>query len=232
VRGLPVYPPNHGAYGLMSSTLAKKRGESLSCDLIGPLPRSKGGSEHALVLVDDFTKNTEVFPLRKATTKAVLERVIDYCFRNGFPKNIRSDNGPQFSSSQWNDVCRALRINPKKVVPYRPQGNPTERVNRTLKQCIKAYASNHRDWDEHLTAIAFGIRTAVSETTGFTPSMLTFGEELTSPFDPPVLEDVENTQAPDVLYPAHIEKLKGKMSNIVETARKNCERARGNQEQY
>jgi hypothetical protein len=121
----------------------------------------------------------------------VLERVIDYCFRNGFPKNIRSDNGPQFSNSQWNDVCRALRINPKKVVPYRLQGNSAERVNLTLKHCIKVYAKNHRDWDEHLSAIAFGIRTAVSETTGFKPSVLTFVEELISPLDPPVLHDAE-----------------------------------------
>jgi hypothetical protein len=124
-----VKPPNHKAFGLMKSRPVFKRGEAFSCDLIGPLPRSSKGNEHALVIIDEFTKNVEIFPLRKATTLVVCDRLLDYCCRNGFPLSIRNDNGPQFASNLWSAVCKMLGINPKKLVPYRHQGNLTDRAN-------------------------------------------------------------------------------------------------------
>jgi hypothetical protein len=126
-----VKPSNHAPFDTMASIPSLKRGDALSCDLIGPLPKSHKGHEHALVIVDEFSRNIEIFPLRKATTLGVCDRLVDYCCRNGFPKSIRSDNRPQFASRLWDNVCKILKIKPRKLVPYRPQGNPTECANRT-----------------------------------------------------------------------------------------------------
>jgi hypothetical protein len=76
-----------------------------------------------------------------------------------------------------------LKIAPRKLMPYRSQGNPTERENQIIKQCLKMYADVHKEWDRHLNVIAFAISTSVNETTGFSPAFLTFSEELRSPFD-------------------------------------------------
>jgi hypothetical protein len=82
----------------MDCKLAMGPGDSASCDLIGPLPNSLSGHEHTLVVVDDITKNFEIYPLRKATAKSVADKLIEYCCRYVFMNNLRSDRGPQFAS--------------------------------------------------------------------------------------------------------------------------------------
>jgi hypothetical protein len=191
-----IKPSNTGPKGLTDSKLATKPGDSESCELIGPLPKSSSGHEHALVVIDDFSKIFEIYPLRKATAKTVADKLIEYCCRYGFMKNLRSDRGPQFASQIWQTVCEKMGIIPRKIVAYRPQGNPTERANRTVKECIKAYAYEHRDWDKNLSAIAFALRTTINETTKYSPAMLTFGHELRSPFLVPT-DDPEEGYEPD-----------------------------------
>ena len=164
----------------------------MSVDLIGPLPRSHAGHQYALVVVDDFTRFVEIYPLRTASTHAIVSKMISYFCRYGFPRSIRSDNGPQFAGKLWNDVCRSLGVTPRKIVPYRPQGNPTERANRTVKQIIKAYAHDHKDWDVHLDALSFAMRTALNDVTGQAPAFLTLGRMPRSPFE--VVSSSEGTQ--------------------------------------
>ena len=52
-------------------------------------------------------------------------------------------------------------------------------MNRVVKTALATYShQDQRNWDEHLRLIAFGINTALSEVTGFTPARLVFGREL------------------------------------------------------
>ena len=64
----PVYrrPP-----GYMGTVKAENVWETLAIDLVGPLPRSSSGNEHALVLEDVFSKFVQTVALRKATAKNV-----------------------------------------------------------------------------------------------------------------------------------------------------------------
>ncbi|KAF4531537.1 hypothetical protein B566_EDAN018431 [Ephemera danica] len=178
---LQIKPNNHKPYGKRNSYQAKRPGQSISLDLIGCLPRSISGYEYALIITDDFTRDFEIFPLRSANAKSVTEKLIEYCSRNGFPGNIRSENWPQFASKIWNDACKLLGIKTRKTTTYRPAGNPTERTIRTIKQFIKSHVENHRDWAKYLPALSFAIRTSPNETTGYTPAMLHYGRELASP---------------------------------------------------
>ena len=43
----------------------------VSCDLIGPLPRSNRGFKFILVIVDSFSKFSLVVPLRNATARLI-----------------------------------------------------------------------------------------------------------------------------------------------------------------
>lgn len=222
--------PNRGPYGLMDSKLARGPGQSVSCDLIGPLPRSASGHEHALVIVDDFTKNLEVYPLVRATANTVAARMVDYCFRYGFMNHLRSDNGPQFASALWGEVCDILGIKARKIVTYRPQGNPTERTNKTLKTCIKAYTEKHRSWDKYLPALVFAIRTSVNETTGFTPAMLTYGRELRDPFT--VDPDMPAIDASPSAAAEFAERLKDKLDAVIDDTRTHMAAARERRMKY
>ncbi|CAF1330915.1 unnamed protein product [Rotaria sp. Silwood1] len=56
--------------------------------------------------------------------------------------------------------------------------NMTERVNRNLKPMLAQYAQeNPQSWDQHLSKLAFSIRTSVNETTGDTLAYLNFGRD-------------------------------------------------------
>ncbi|KAK3720684.1 hypothetical protein QZH41_003449 [Actinostola sp. cb2023] len=59
-----------------------------------------------------------------------------------------------------------------------------ERYNRTLEAMLSKFVSkNQRDWDEHLQLVMMAYRTATHETTGFSPSAMMLGREITSPID-------------------------------------------------
>ncbi|XP_060968453.1 uncharacterized protein LOC133036004 [Cannabis sativa] len=68
-------------------------------DLIGQLPKGKGGVQYAVVAVDYFTKWTEAEPLATITSKKVLDFVVkNIICRFGLPHKLVSDNGTQFDS--------------------------------------------------------------------------------------------------------------------------------------
>jgi hypothetical protein len=227
-----IKPSNIGPQGFMDSKLAPAPGVSASCDLIGPLPRSSAGFELALVIIDDFTKLFEIYPLRKATARAVADKLVDYCCRYGFMCNLRSDRGPQFASHTWVTVCEKLGILPRKIVAYRLQGNPTERTNRTIKECIKSYAEEHRDWDKNLSSIAIALRTSPNETTKYSPAMLTFGHELRSPFTLPQNEPEEGYETDTPETHEFATKLKQKMAMTIAIVQENCRLAHARQTRY
>jgi hypothetical protein len=59
-----------------------------------------------------------------------------------------------------------------------------ERMNRTLEGMLSAFVEERqRDWDEHLPYLAMAYRSAVHETSGFTPNFMMMGREADLPLD-------------------------------------------------
>jgi hypothetical protein len=167
--------------GFLASRPEVAVGKEISIDIFGPLPRSAKGNKFALIIVDNFSKWVEVFPVRTMTSPVLLERVLNYLFRNGFCEKLKSDNAKQFHSRLWTQVLGYLGVEQKFQAPYRPQSNLSERMIRECKTRIKAYAAEHKSWDKHLDAFAFCLRSTVNQSTGFTPNFLHLGRELKNP---------------------------------------------------
>ena len=157
--------------------------DNLCIDLTGPFPRSRSGNTHLLVVTDQLTKWVELFPLREATARAVAKVLVGEIFpRFGVPRNLISDNGRQFVARVVKWVCRLFGVKQNFTSFYHPQPNQAERAIKTVKSLIaKNVDLDHRTWDLDLPYVAMGIRTAVSEGTGFTPAFLVFGRELRTP---------------------------------------------------
>ncbi|CAF2065591.1 unnamed protein product [Rotaria magnacalcarata] len=68
--------------------------------------------------------------------------------RFGFPVRIISDNGVQFLSNIFTNVCQILDIKHQRTPFYHPQSNLCERVNRTIKPLLAALA--HHDKYKYL----------------------------------------------------------------------------------
>lgn len=157
----------------------------VASDIIGPLPKSLKGNRYLLVFLDTATRWPIAIPLRsvKAVHVANLMRteVINHW---GCPDMVLTDNGPQYVSRVLKKMCDMFEIKLCHTAPYFPQANPCERTNRSLKNMIAMFCEDsHRKWDESISDFMFALRTAVSETTGFSPAELNFGRKLRKPKD-------------------------------------------------
>ena len=181
-RTNPV-PTQHAPVGTIESNHPF---EKLSWDIMGPLPAAASGCRYVLVVTDLFTKWVEAFPL-KSTDSVTLARVLvdEVICRYGVPHYLHSDQGANFVSAVIQSLCSRPGIKRTPSTLYHPQGNgQVERFNRTLEAMLsKVVAEHQKDWDEHLQTVLFAYRTAVHDSTGFTPFSVMFGRSPTLPVD-------------------------------------------------
>ena len=160
--------------------------EVISIDITGRHPRSSRGHEYILTVVDSFTKWAEAYPIRVHTAPVVARTLMDNFFsRFGMPKRLLSDQGAEFESELFRELCRWMGIEKIRSSPYRPTTNGTvERFHRTLNSMLgKVVAQNQRDWHEHLPSVMAAYRASKHESTGYSPNFLLFSRENTAPVD-------------------------------------------------
>lgn len=157
----------------------------ISLDLMGPFPKSKKGNTMLLVLTCLFSKFVLLFPLRNGKADKICEIVENQFLLFGIPQAVICDNGKQFESQFFKELVKKYHSQIWYTPNYHPQSNPTERVNRVIGTMISSFINlkKHNEWDVHLQKFAHSIRTAVHETTEFTPSFLFFGRETSIPAD-------------------------------------------------
>lgn len=160
--------------------------EVVSIDVTGPHPRSKHGNIYMLTIMDHFSKWADAFPIpnHTATTIAriLFNRVFVYL---GMPVRLLTDQGPEFESNMFSELCRWMGIQKLRTTPYKPSTNGmVERYHRTLNSILaKLISSNQRDWCEQAPTAAAAYRASVHESTGFSPNFVVFGRENRMPAD-------------------------------------------------
>ena len=75
------------------------------------------------------------------------------------------------------EVGSSQLISQTRTFAYHPQGNAqVERFNRTLEAMLaKTVSENQQDWDRYIPKLLLAYRTAIHETTGYTPFHVMFG---------------------------------------------------------
>ena len=160
--------------------------ERLAIDILGPLPVSDSGNKYLLVIGDYFTKWTEAIPIPNQEAKTVADALVTQVItRFGVPESIHSDQGRNFESKLFAEVCRLLGIKKTRTTPYRPQSDGmVERFNRTIEDQLAKYVEEHqKDWDRHVPYLMMAYRTATHQSTGFSPAVVMFGREPRLPVD-------------------------------------------------
>jgi len=177
--------------------------EVIAIDITGKHPRSSRGNEYILTVIDLFSKWVEVFPLRNHTAPVVAKTLMDnFITRYGAPKRLISDQGPEFESELFQELCRRMEIDKIRTSPYKPTTNGSvERFHKTLNSMLaKVVAVNQKDWDERLNAVMAAYRASKHNSTGYTPNFLVFGHENRAPVDlilGKIVEEAEHVDSPD-----------------------------------
>ena len=151
--------------------------ERFHIDILGLFPKSRRGNRYILMLICQFTKWIEGYPLADQTAEQVVQTVVDnFISRFGIPQMIHSDQGANFTSALFQHVCDLLEITKTRTSPYRPCSNSqVERYNRTLLQFMHCHLKDNSRWDEHLPALTSAIRSVPNMQTGFTPNLMMLG---------------------------------------------------------
>ncbi|MCP3871092.1 MAG: DDE-type integrase/transposase/recombinase [Gammaproteobacteria bacterium] len=158
--------------------------EKVHIDFLGPLPTSAQGNEYILVMVDSFTKWIECIPLPSQTAEVTARAAVNEFFtRFGYPLQLVSDQGRNFESALFQEMCKLLHIRKSRTTAYRPSANgQAERMNRTLMAAVRCFIGQcQEDWDIYVPLIASAMRSAVNRHTGFTPNRLMLGREVNTP---------------------------------------------------
>ena len=114
--------------------------ERKAIDILGELPITERGNRYILVIGDYFTKWTEchAMPNMEASTVATIpiEQVVS---RFGVPYIIHSDQGRQFESKVFAEMCKLLQITKTRTTAYHPKSDGmVERFNKTLVTMLSA----------------------------------------------------------------------------------------------
>jgi transposase InsO family protein len=175
-----IKAPNYNITApLKSHQIPTRKFDVLCIDFATELPRSKRGNTCFFVGVDLLTKYPIGYASRQADGKTMIQFMAEKFMEFGVPKMVISDNGKQFVSKEFKHFLETWKVTHKTTPYYHPQANPAERVVKSIKGAIRAFAMDrHTTWDEHLHEFLGALRAHVHESTKFSPYFVTFGQEM------------------------------------------------------
>ena len=198
--------------------------DRLHIDALGPFPESEKGNRYILVLVDQFTKWTEAYAVPNISSEMTAKCLVEeFIARFGAPLEIHTDQGSNFQSGLFKEVCSPLEMTQTRTTPYHTASNgQVERCNRTLLQMIRCFVDKgQKHWDEKLPLLLAAYRSTPHPSTGFTPNKLMLGREVHLPKDLMFL-DIRTLRDPIELS-SYIDRLQDALSEAHEIAREHLQ---------
>jgi transposase InsO family protein len=111
-------PPRQGRLQDMSVRGPMDR---IAIDITGPHHRSRRGNVYILTMMDHFSKWAEAFAIKHHTVVTVATVLCENVFsRLGMPRQLLSDQGPEFEGHLMKELCRWMDIDKLRTTAYRP----------------------------------------------------------------------------------------------------------------
>lgn len=139
--------------------------------------------------------------MKSTTTEKTLRSLFA---KYGLPKQIVSDNGPQFTAKEFQECMCANGIKHLRGAPYHPATNgEAERFVQTFKRSLQAGRGDPGTVPQKLAQFLLSYRTTPNTTTGVTPAELFLKRKLRTRLDllrPSVEEQVREGQQKQKKY--------------------------------
>ena len=153
--------------------------------------------EMLLVVMDAYSKWLEVHRMNSITSTATIEKLREMFATHGLPATVVSDNGSNFTSSEFQEFMKKNGIKHIKVAPYHPASNGlAERAVRIFKEGYEKMEDG--SVQTKLSRFLLSYRTTPHSTTGVPPAELLMKRRLhtqLNQFVPSVADHVRNKQS-------------------------------------
>ena len=159
--------------------------ELVTSDIMGPLKETPRKNKYVLSIIDHFTKFVQLYAIENIEAKTVAQQFVKYIASTGMPENILSDQGTQYESQLFEELCAILDVNRLHTTSYHKECDGiSERLFRTIQKMLKCLVNaNHDDWDNLLPLVSIAYNSCVHATTNFPPYELMFGRRMKLPLD-------------------------------------------------
>lgn len=209
--------------------------ERVALDILGPLPLTKKGNKYILVMVDCFSKWTEAVALPDQEASTVAKAFVDTIICHfGAPLQIHTDQGRNFESNLFKEMCNLFQIDKTRTTSYHPQSNGNvERFNRTLGDMLSTFCNKNQDqWDEFLPQVLMAYRASINSSTGQTPNAMMLGREVILPLRAIIKEPAGGSSSDVADEGKYISRLKKKLHQIHELGREKLKQSVKYQKKY
>ena len=130
-----------------------------------------------MIVVDALSKWPEVIPTAAVTTLATVDSLSHIFAQHGLPEQLVPDNGPQFTSSEFNTFLESIGTRHIRSAPFHPATNGlAERFVQTFKQAMRSNADMSAA--KFLPKFLLADRTTPHTSTNATPASCLMSREL------------------------------------------------------
>lgn len=147
------------------------------------------------IIVDAHSKWIEAHIVSSTSAEATIEKLRLTFATHGLPETIVSDNGPSFTSCEFQEFLRCNGVKHLRSAPYHPASNGlAERAVQTVKAGVAKLSGS---LTVRLSRFLFKYRVTPQATTGIAPAELLMGRRLRTHLDllfPTIQERVRKNQ--------------------------------------
>ena len=130
-------------------------------------------SKNFLVLIDAYSKWLEVLIMPNITSSHLIEVLRPIFAAHGLPEVIVTDNGPSFTSSEFQQFCKLNGMVHKLTPPYHPASNgAAERSVQLVKRALNTSKDSGLSLQHRIANFLLMYRNTPQTTTGCTPAEL------------------------------------------------------------
>ena len=204
----------------------KRAFDKVQMDIVGPLTITETGYRYILTIQCHLTKYSDAIPIKNIDTLTVAGAFAEqFITRFGCPRAIHSDQGGNFISKMYQQICKIFKIQRMTSTAKHHQSlGSLERAHRVFVEYLRHYCTI-RDWDKWIRYCIFSYNTSFKESTGFTPHELVFGtpDRIPSEF---AKEQIPRT------YQDYLDDLLTRLTTTQATAAENLDRSKERAKKY
>ena len=137
--------------------------------------------KYFLVTVDAYSKWIDVAVVNSPTSSATIEKLRSLFATHGLPEVVVSDNGPCFTSTEFENFIKRNGIKRTTSAPWHPSSNgQAERAVQTFKRCLRGYTEG--TIETKVARFLFFQHSTAHAITGQSPYELLFNRKMRTRF--------------------------------------------------